>query len=514
MNAIGIASSSQIAADAGAEIAVMGGNAVDSALAAALVSMTTEPGVCSLGGGAYLTISPPDGKPLTIDGNVEMAGRGLRADELGRGTHEAILEYGGGITTVVGHGSIGTPGALAAFSMAHGRFGKLPWRELFGPAIRWARDGFPLAQASHDYLIFAHKTVYGWQRASRDALHDSSGALLNCGATVHVADLANSLERIATVGAKDFYTGDIAASIAADCRRHDGPLGLPDLEAYMPLVRKPLTCRLGQWEISTNPPPAVGGATLTAMLLLLDREARGGASASDPARLAAIQEWVLTYRRDNLDLADDVEVAANALLERCGHDAVRAPSTVHTSAVDSNGLACALTASAGYGAGVISPGTGIWMNNCLGEIELNRRGLVPGPPGTRLASNMAPCTAHGDNGALMAIGSPGADRITTALAQTLDNFIVHGMPLKEAIDAPRLHIDFSGAETRLHLEPGITVSGIDMPRVEHKLHAMYFGGVGAALMHANGDFEVAADPRRTGGRRIVFVKSNDTAEKP
>ncbi len=99
------------------------------------------------------------------------------------------------------------------------------------------------------------------------------------------------------------------------------------------------------------------------------------------------------------------------------------------------------------------------------------------------------------------------------LAKTLDNFVLRGMPLKEAIDAPRLHIDLSGPATRLHLEPGITVSGVELPRVEHKLHAMYFGGVGAALMHANGDFEVAADPRRTGGRRIVFVKSNGT-EKP
>ncbi|MEL7448750.1 MAG: gamma-glutamyltransferase [Pseudomonadota bacterium] len=504
MNAIGIASSSQIAADAGADIAVAGGNAVDAAIAAALVSMTTEPGVCSLGGGAYLTISPPDGEALTIDGNVEMPGRGLAAEELGRGTHEAVLQYGGGVTTVVGHGSIGTPGALSALHMAHSRFGRLPWRELFGPAIDWARDGFPLPQASYNYLKFAHESVYGWQAESHAALHDESGALLSHGDKVMVAGLADSLERIARVGAQDFYTGEIGAMIAADCRQHDGPLGRADLEAYTPVVRAPLTSRLGQWRISTNPPPAVGGATLTAMLMLLSRDAPRH-DKPDPERRAAIARWVLTYRRENLDLADDIEKAANEMLEACGEDSVRAPSTVHTSAVDNGGLACALTASAGYGAGVISPGTGIWMNNCLGEIELNRRGLVPGPPGTRLVSNMAPCTAHGDNGALLAIGSPGADRITTALAQTLDNFITYGMDLKDAIDAPRLHIDMSGAEPRLHLEPGIEIEQYDLPRVEHGEHAMYFGGVGAAMMHANGDFEVAADPRRTGGRRIVFT---------
>jgi gamma-glutamyltranspeptidase/glutathione hydrolase len=173
-------------------------------------------------------------------------------------------------------------------------------------------------------------------------------------------------------------------------------------------------------------------------------------------------------------------------------------STVHTSVVDDSGLACAITASSGYGAGEMPPGTGLWLNNCLGELELNRKGLDAGPPGVRLPSNMAPGVARSDK-QLVAIGSPGADRITTALHQFLINFIQIGLPLKEAVAHPRAHLEISDEGLNLAVEPGLELPELGIPVTRYPEIGMYFGGVGAALFDTRSGFEVAADPRREGG---------------
>ena len=176
-------------------------------------------------------------------------------------------------------------------------------------------------------------------------------------------------------------------------------------------------------------------------------------------------------------------------------------STVHTSAVDDNGIACAVTASSGYGSGEMPAGTGLWLNNCLGELELNRRGLDAGPPGERLPSNMAPSIAR-RKGAVLAAGIPGADRITTALHQFFVNVLQLGMTLEEAIAHPRVHVDTSTGSERLMAEPGLDLPQVDLPvSVSPELN-MYFGGIGATLVDRERGFQVASDPRREGGTII------------
>jgi gamma-glutamyltranspeptidase/glutathione hydrolase len=178
---------------------------------------------------------------------------------------------------------------------------------------------------------------------------------------------------------------------------------------------------------------------------------------------------------------------------------------VHTSAVDENGVACAVTASSGYGSGEMPDSTGLWLNNCLGEIELNRRGLDAGPPGIRLPSNMSPSVAR-RQGRVLAVGTPGADRITTALHQFLVNLLQMGMPLEAAVAHPRLHIDMSGDADRLMAEPGLDLPEVDLPvNVMPDLN-MYFGGIGATLVDRETGFEIASDPRREGGTRICGAR--------
>jgi gamma-glutamyltranspeptidase/glutathione hydrolase len=219
-----------------------------------------------------------------------------------------------------------------------------------------------------------------------------------------------------------------------------------------------------------------------------------------------VQELVLGHRRERLDLSEDFEAAARALLERIRRgelaNALASPSTVHTSSVDNEGLACAITLSSGYGSGVIPPGTGIWMNNCLGELELNRRGLVGSAPGTRLASNMAPTVARRNDGAILAIGSPGADRITTALLCTLVGFMEMGLPLPDAVRHPRAHVEIGPEGPRVAYEAGMPVESVAVASRRYDGLSMYFGGVGAVLWTPGEGFVTAADPRRIGGEAV------------
>jgi gamma-glutamyltranspeptidase/glutathione hydrolase len=506
MQGVALASSTKLAADAGAIVADAGGNAVDAAVGAALVSITTEPGICSPGAGGFLTIWPPGEDPVTIDGYVEMPGRGLPPERLGGGRRDVRIGYGGGVDLTVGHGSVGTPGGLAALALASRRYGRLPWSEVVEPAYQDVKNGFALSLAAYSYLEYSGDKVFGWSEESHRVLHHPDGTLRRPGETIWQEDLAHTLRRIADHGVEEFYTGETAHLIAADVEAQGGILTLEDLAAYRPIVRRPLVAALDGWRVATNPPPAIGGTTLTAMLLLMDGHPAGGWTPREVARLARVQEAVLNFRLENLDLSDDLERDLKRLLDdaRTG-DLKRwlsSPSTVHTSSVDADGLACSVTLSAGYGSGVMPPGTGVWLNNCLGEHELNRRGFHAWPPGTRLPSNMAPTVARQGDGAVISIGSPGADRITTAILQVLVNHLHVGMTLPEAVGHPRLHVEQRDGRVLAAHEPGLAMDQLEVPTRAFDGLSMYFGGVGAARRSADGSFEVAADPRRGGGTTI------------
>lgn len=502
MARVAIATTSQLAADAAAEIAGAGGNAVDCAIAAAMFSINTEPGVCALAGSAYVTVWPPDAEPVTIDGNVAVPGKGLPKGYAIRDAVPVHMDYGGGIDTLVGAGSVAVPGTLAALEQASKQYGDVDWRELIGPTIGAVRNGFPLSAACHYYLRYSGDIVFGRSQDGHAALHNDDGTLRDARSHILVPHLADTLSAIADEGSRIFYEGEVASRIAGHVRDSGGALTLEDLRSYKPVTRAALCTDLDGWRIASNPPPAIGGAVLASMLLAFrERRARRWDKRT-LQHLVSVQRASLSYRKLHLDLADDVTVEAEKLLELGESGTLlgqyASASTVHTSAVDDSGLACAITASSGYGAGEMPAGTGLWLNNCLGELELNRRGLQAGPPGTRLPSNMAPGAAR-SNGQILAIGSPGADRITTALHQFLINFIQIGLPLEDAVAHPRLHLEISDDGLTLAVEPGLDLPDLEIPVNVYPSIGMYFGGVGAALYGAESGFQVAADPRREGG---------------
>ncbi|MFQ5982436.1 MAG: gamma-glutamyltransferase, partial [Woeseiaceae bacterium] len=499
---VALATTSQLAADAAAEVADAGGNAVDCAVAAAMFSINTEPGVCALAGSTYATVWPADTDPITIDGNVAVPGKGLPDDHTITGAVRISMEYGGGVDTLVGPGSVAVPGTLAALERASKRFGRVGWHRLLEPTVRAAAAGFPLSAACHYYLQYSGDIIFGRSEDGHAALHQADGTLRDVRSNIVVPHLSDSLDAIAREGSRVFYEGEIASLIAAHVQDGGGALTLRDLETYEPIDRPSLCTDLGDWRIATNPPPAVGGAVLAAMLLAFRDESAGRWDHESLRRLVCVQRAVLGYRKDHLDLASDVAAEVAKLLEQTMSGQLlgryASASTVHTSAVDDTGLACAITASSGYGSGEMPRGTGLWLNNCLGELELNRKGLQAGPPGRRLPSNMAPTAARTGNGVLT-VGSPGADRITTALHQVLVNFIQIGLPLKEAVAHPRAHLELGDDGMNLAVEPGLHLPQLDIPVTPYPSIGMYFGGVSAALYDEQSGFEVAADPRREGG---------------
>lgn len=502
MNRVAIATTSQLAADAAQEVAAQGGNAVDCALAAALLTMNTQPAVCSLGGSAFVTIWSPGKDPVTIDGNVTVPGSGLPDEERGQGAHKVTMNYGSGITTLVGPGSVAVPGSLAALESAWKQYGCARWEDLLAPTIAAVRDGFPLPAACHYYLGYSGQCIFGRSEDGYSALHTSDGSRREPGSLIVVPHLADTLSSIAVEGARVFYEGELARKLTTHVYDGGGMLTADDLRNYRAIERPSLTVDVGPWTIASNPPPAVGGAVLAAMLLACADLPSHSWTSESLAYLVRVQRAALGFRKRYLDLADDVGVEAAKLLEsaRSGQLLTQwtSASTVHTSAVDDKGVGCAITASSGYGSGEMPPNTGLWLNNCLGELELNRRGLQAGPPGIRLPSNMAPSVARRE-GKVMALGSPGADRITTALHQFLVNNLQMKMPLAEAIAHPRVHVDTVGETDQLMTEAGLDLPEFDIPVQTYPGLHMYFGGVGAASYDNRTGFEVAADPRREGG---------------
>ena len=500
-----LASDSQIVVDAGAITANCGGNAVDAAISASITSMCTNLGIIAPGASGFITIWRQGENPIVIDAYAEMPGRGLNSVKLGSGMKEVFFDYGGGMSTMVGYGSVATPGIFAGLSLAAEKYGNLPWSKIVAPAQEQVARGFPLPQVAAEYFSYTHQAIFGWHPDSYRVIHKADGNHLQLGEIVQLPELAQTLQLIAECGVDVLYGGELGEKIAAEIQANQGLLTLEDLAQYQVIERAPIIIDFGDWEIATNPSPAVGGSCLAAMLLLMEKRSLHQWNAATVRTIAEIQQAVLQYRSNYLEdkNGDLIEQEVARLLLMAAQDdwqhLTKSPSTIHISAVDSDGLACSISASSGYGSGVMAKGTGLWLNNSLGEIELHPQGLHDLSPGTRLTSNMAPTVCRRSDGTVLAIGSPGASRITTAIAQVLFNFISLDMSLEQAISHPRLHFEVFNRIPVIAFENGLNTNNLKLTSRKFKKLSMYFGGVQAAYGHPTNGLTAAADPRRTGG---------------
>lgn len=256
---------------------------VPRAIAATLVSICTDVGVMAPGAGGFITLWPPNQNPVVIDAYAEMPGRGLPTDRFGKGVTQVTFDYGGLMSTLVGYGTVATPGIFAGLERAVAVYGCLPWADIVVPAIRWAEQGFPLSGGAGEYLSCTHEAIFSWHPESDRAVHHpEEGRCWQVGDKVRIPHLANSLRQIAEAGAAALYTGALGQRIATEMQTHDGLLTAADLAAYREIVRQPTQIQFQDWDIVTNPPPAVGGICLAAMLLLSEHAPRSRVAVMEP----------------------------------------------------------------------------------------------------------------------------------------------------------------------------------------------------------------------------------------
>lgn len=491
---LAVAAGSRSGTQAAANVAAAGGNAVDACLASAIMGWVAEPFFASAGGSAFIAVRTPDGAVEIIDGNVMMP---ATAPEPDMGLERVYLEYSNGMYTHIGAGAVAVPGAIAAVHAAWDRHGRIEWPALFADAIVAARDGFPFPKTSDFYLSVTADPIWGKDPAAR-AIFMPGGELLREGDTIRQNELADALQMIADHGPEVFYSGALADEIVDTLRARDGFMTAEDLASYSAETRTPIATEAFGWQIESNPPPSVGGAVLVHMLALLE-----GADLKDPvARLTAIveaQRAAVGYRRERYQDASEIAVAFEEALTEL-RSRVRSSETTHSSSADADGYACSLTESNGYGAGVTVHG--ILLNNTLGEEELNPMGVHRLPPGSRCHSSMAPTIATGP-GMTVALGSPGADRIVSAIVQTFLRLAVDNATLEDAVAGPRAHLDPRPDGELLCYE--LDLPGDQLPYVPKHFDEphMYFGGVQAASVTADGGVDAVFDPRRSGGAALI-----------
>ncbi|MDP8952043.1 MAG: gamma-glutamyltransferase family protein [Actinomycetota bacterium] len=499
------------AAEAAAEVYKAGGNAADAAVAAAAAVAVTEPLLSSLGGGGFALVrwsdadangSPSDGVEL-IDYYDVMPGKGLSPSAFGAGGSPTtvILKYGAGVKSVVGAASCAVPGSLRGWELLLRRHGRLDLRETLVPAVRLAREGFELCKTSAMWFEVSEEVLRLTDETRKNFY--TGDRVYRIGEEVRFPELAETLEAVAEEGANLFYEGELARRISGYILREGGIITEEDLATYEPVIREPLSFPYDGRTVHTNGPPSAGGPTLAQILRVISAYDLADLSDAEYAKiLAGAIKYALEDReRAYTEIAENARVAERLTSEEYARTQrariFGSPNTTHLSCVDADGLAVSITASMGYGSGITIPGTGIPMGNTLGEPELNPRGFHALTPGERLISSMSPTIVSSPNGDVISLGSPGASRIPTAIAQTLLNVLNFGMSLKAAVHAPRVH-----AEGDLFAyEAGASLD--ELSHYEQVLAydalTMFFGAVNAVKHTADDLFEAAADSRRSGG---------------
>jgi gamma-glutamyltranspeptidase/glutathione hydrolase len=467
-----------------------GGNALDAAVGAALVSWVAESPLTGPGAGGFMLVHRARDKSTRVfDFFTAIPGLGYHR-ELAVMDHVDVDFSGGSIQRFhIGAASCAIPGAPLGLETAHKMFGRLPWRDLFAPAIELARGGVVLNDGQ-GYLHRILDLVLRHTPESR-AVYERNGGGLTVGDTLVQEDLAGTLEVLADKGAQELYTGELGKAIVEHVHAGGGCFTERDLAEYRVIRRRPVRASFCGEEFLSNPPPSRGGVLIAYGLPMLEDLGVG-----EPGTAEAIDALARVMREQ---LQAPTGRGLLRALELGG--AVVTRGTTHISVVDGRGNAVSLTSSTGAGSGIVVPGTGIHMNNMIGEFDIARKP----PPGARLSSGMSPSLVLRDGSPHLVVGSAGSLRLRGAVLQLVVNVVGHGLPVEDALDRPRVHLD---EEDVLHCEGGHDPDELD------KLEAMgwnvarwrnrnlFFGGAAAVTLE-DGKLAAGGDPRRGGAGVVV-----------
>ncbi|HEV7769825.1 MAG TPA: gamma-glutamyltransferase [Solirubrobacterales bacterium] len=496
MNGV-VAAGHPLTAEAGAEVLREGGNAVDAAVCAALASFAVESPLTGFGAGGFMMVHRGS---ETVLFDFFVAAPGL--DEIERRAELVPVPVHFDAETVqtffVGPASCGVPGTAAGLQRAIERFGSVPLADLVLPGVRLAREGAAV-NAEQAYILDILAPIQERLPGTRE-LYAPGGRPLREGDVFRFAELAEALERFGAEGAEPFYCGEVAEALSEFVAKSGGTLGPGDLASYETIERKPIRAPFRGTEVLTNPPPSSGGILIAYCLGLLERLGE----RSGPEQLVAAMGAANEARGEEFAEALYEEGMEAGFLEPTGLDLVAGDllgSTTHISALDSDGMCASVTCSNGSGSGVLVPGTGVVLNNMLGEEDLNPLGFHRIRPGRRVPSMMAPTVVLRDGEIELGLGSAGSNRIRSAILQTVVRSVEQGMPAAEAVQAPRLHFE----DGVVQAEPGIDEEALariearGLPVARRPAINLFFGGVQAVARDPlSGALGGGGDPRRGG----------------
>jgi gamma-glutamyltranspeptidase / glutathione hydrolase len=515
-----VAAGHQLTAEAGAQVLREGGNAVDAAICAVLTSFVTESPLTGFGAGGFMLVH--DGEADTLVDFFVAAGGADGVERRAELIPIPVYFDETPQTFNCGAASCGVPGNPAGIEHLWRRFGSVPMERLAAPGIGLGRHGVELTSAAAYFHEILEPILTSTPESA--ALYQPEGKRLVEGDVFRYPEMSGALERFAAEGSEPFYRGDIALAVCDWVRERGGTLGMDDLAVYEPIERVPIDTGFRGYDVLTNPPPSSGGILIGYSLALLDRLGeRSGVEQIVAATEAANLRRTDEFHRGLHDreyvrafLATDFDALADRIREGewiGGRGGAGGPgitdqlgSTTHISVMDADGNCAAVTCSNGTGSGIVVPGTGVHVNNMLGEEDLNPQGFHRIPPGQRVSSMMSPTLVLQDGEVVLGLGSAGSNRIRSAILQTIVRVLEQGMEAGEAVRAGRLHFEAGTVQA----EPEVDEAALadlerrGVPVVRWKRRNVFFGGAQAVARDPqSGELSGGGDPRRGGSVALV-----------
>jgi gamma-glutamyltranspeptidase/glutathione hydrolase len=517
-----VAAAHPLASKVGIEILQRGGNAVDAAVATAFALGVVEPNASGIGGGGFMLIYMAKSKEkVTIDYRAKAPGKAKANMFLDRGGEAAVDQM------KIGYRSVAVPGTVAGLALALQKYGTMDLKEVMEPAIQLAEQGFPVSKLLNSMMATNAGKLSQFPAAARVFL--KHGRPYRVGERLFQKDLAGTYRLIVENGPDVFYKGAIAQAIVDAMKQGGGLITLEDLADYRPVLRPPVQGNYRGYEILSMGPPSSGGTQVIELLNILEGYDMARLGLNSPQSIAIMAEAlkkVFADRAKYMGDPDFVKIPLAELLSKeraeklrngikvetsrfpspavaAGFPLQESMQTTHLSIADRAGNLVALTQSLDqfFGSGVVVPGTGILLNDEMGDFSPEPGEPNSIAPGKRPLSSMAPTLVLKEGKPYLSIGMPGATRIISVLPQILMNLIDHGLPIQEAVNAPRIHC----VTGELYLESRIPKQVRDaLARKGYqftlkKPFDLYFGGAQGVLVdEKTGLLYGDADPRREG----------------
>nr|AGQ19624.1 MedDCM-OCT-S40-C199-cds10 [Candidatus Actinomarina minuta] len=465
---VSLSSTAEYSSKAAESIKDLKPNAADVLITSIVTSMVTDLGVVAPTSSGLLTFY--DGKTNqshTVDGYF-VSPKNFKGND--HEEHRVVLTYGGYVETCKGANTFAIPGIYKILDFLYNNYASLPLNKLLEFPINIAKKGFKLTQPTKDYFQHALKPMFMWHDYSRMILENISQDLEN--GIVKLNKLSDSLEHLSNEGFNDFYIGDISKEILKTIVNEGGHATSEDFGNYKLIEDNKFNFKYKNLNLTGHSGPSIGGLMV---LKYIDELSTGN-------NIEALID-VYKNRKDKYEFFGDRQSLINQEIINL----TKSSSTIQVNTSDEMNNHFSITFSSGYGSGVLCQNTGMYFNNSLGEIELNPQGFMGDTKGDRLISNMSPIIIQSKNG-ITTIGSPGADRISSAIAQVLLNYSKNNN-WRQAIDEPRFHVNGDGS---VRGEPGSIETYKDITITDK--YDMYFGGV--CVSGLNKDVFSFGDKRR------------------